>query len=340
MSIDGIVQALSGADVPLLTVNGQGTISWANGAATAFLGSRATATSLRELVTPQDVEQVVETKGPATVRLTTIDKNENRLEQITECLVIPLNPAGTGPGDKAFLLVLQRNAPEVLPVLAREDFLATVAHDLKNPLGAIFSYADGLLDTTAGDGLADQHRAIIGRMRATALRSIDLVRNYQHLSQLRAGRVQSPTAPTDLNAVVSAVLEYCWRPDAGSPALSLKLAPSGAPVLIDRLALERIVSNLVSNALKYTPAGGSITIQTEQLNTGGRLIVSNTGVGIKGEEREAIFTRFKRGSASSGTTGSGLGLYIVKSILDTVGARIELESVPDQMTTFTVVFPR
>lgn len=334
------MQALSGADLPLVTVDGRGTITWSNSAAAKFLGPRATATSLLGLIVPDDIEQVVGTTGPATVRLTPIENTDPHGERGIECLVIPLNRAGTQPEQRLFLLLLQRNAPEILPLLAREDFLATVAHDLKNPLGAIFSYADGLLDTVAGDGLSDHHRNIIGRMRATALRSIDLVRNYQQLSQLRAGRVQPPTAPTDLNAVVSAVLEYCWRPDAGSPSLSLKLAPLGTPVLVDRLALERIVSNLVSNAVKYTPAGGSIVIETARLDSGGKLIVSNTGAGIRGEERDSIFSRFTRGSASSGTTGSGLGLYIVKSILDTVGARVELLSEPDKNTTFTVFFPR
>lgn len=339
MSIEGIVQALAEADLPLLSVNGQGTITWSNRAAQSFLGPRANAVSLSELVSPEGVEQVVEAKGPATVRLTPVETSATRPERTTECLVIPLNPNEQRTGEREFLLLLQRNAPEVLPVLAREDFLATVAHDLKNPIGAIFSYADGLLDTTAGTGLSEHHRSIIGRMRATALRSIDLVRNYQHLSQLRAGRVQPPATPTDLNGVVSSVLEYCWRPETGSPSMSLKLDAAGAPVRIDRLALERIVSNLVSNAIKYTPSGGSIVIETVRLDTGGKFIVSNTGIGIRGEEREAIFNRFKRGSASSGTTGSGLGLYIVKSILDTVGGRIELESVPEKNTTFTVIFP-
>ncbi|MFM1847499.1 MAG: hypothetical protein RL417_973 [Pseudomonadota bacterium] len=336
MNTPAFAQALADSDIPLVLVGGDGAIAWSNRAANSFLGEQAGAKTLAELVEVGDLPQVIEAKGPATVRLTHRSRPGNAASAVTECVVIPLG----GTGEKAtFLLVLQRNSPEVLALFAREDFLATVAHDLKNPLGAIFSYADGLLDTAAGTGLSDHHRSIIARMRATALRSIDLVRNYQHLSQLRAGRLQSPTAPTDLNGVVSAVLEYCWRPEPNSPSLSLKLASPDAPVLVDRLALERVISNLMSNAVKYTPVGGAISIETARLSNGSKLVLSNTGAGIRREERDAIFTRFKRGSASSGTTGSGLGLYIVKSIVDTVGAKIEFESEPNERTTFTVIFP-
>lgn len=339
MSTGGILQALTQSELPLVLVGESGTILWSNAAALRFLGDQASAASLAELVEPADLSQVIEASGPATVRLTRRNPPRGGSPAVTECVVIPLSPP-TGAGtERTHLLVLQRNSPEILPLFAREDFLTTVAHDLKNPLGAIFSYADGLLDTSAGAGLGEHHRSIIARMRATALRSIDLVRNYQHLSQLRAGRLQRPNSSTDLNGVVAAVLEYCWRPEPTSPSLTLRLATPHALVKVDRIALERVISNLLSNAVKYTPTDGAITVETERLESGAKLVIANTGAGIRTEEREAIFTRFKRGSASSGTTGSGLGLYIVKSIIDTVGARIELESEPDKRTTFSVFFP-
>lgn len=341
--------SLRTTETPVLIADGAGVLQAANEAAQHLLTECAArpmsagCLTLRDVLLPAESEQILEARGPTTVRITLQPRGAPaQCALFDECLVVPLS-LNTSP--RSFLLAFQRNAQEVLPIFAREEFLATVAHDLKNPLGAIFSYADALLDTSLGTGLDDRQRQILTRVRRTALRSIDLVRNYQQLSQLRAGILPVPASPTDLNSVVATVLEYCWRPDVSSPRLHLALSPCPVEVPVERLPLERVISNLFSNALKFTPPDGRITVSTERLEGGGsRLSVSNTGPGIAPEERETIFLRFKRGTAAAGTTGSGLGLYIVKTILDAVGGSITISSLPDDtgpsgVTTFTVTLP-
>jgi signal transduction histidine kinase len=321
---------LTHAETPVIIVDGFGDVVFANHPAAALTPVTDDTTplpasgpvNLRQILLPAEREQILESRGPTTVRIT-LRAAEARAS-IAECLVVPLTLHAS---PRRFLIVFQRNSPEVLPVFAREEFLATVAHDLKNPLSAAFSYADALLDTSVGEGLNEKQRQTISRIRATVLRSFDLVRNYQQLAQLRAGALPAPEVPTDLNSIVGTVLEYCWRPDSSSPSLSLSLAPYELPVPVERLPLERVVSNIFSNAVKFTPSGGSIAVTTTRSPDGEcSVVIANTGIGIQPEEQHLIFHRFTRGSAAAGTSGSGLGLYIAKSIVDAIGGRISVTS--------------
>lgn len=232
----------------------------------------------------------------------------------------------------------------VLPIpsrgeLSQDETAALLTHDLKNPIGAIFAYADLLLDSAEGSSLSEKQRSIVGRVRSTANRLLELVRNYQQLLELEKLQVGSGTPIEELNTVAASVLEGFWREESSGPHLSVRLAQHPLPVRLNKVHIDRILSNLLVNALRYTPAGGAIELTTFEDAGWVGLRVHNTGSFIAPEEQARIFEKRTRGSNTGEQPGSGIGLYIVKGITEGSGGSITLESSRDRGTTFTVRLP-
>jgi len=333
MDTPQLSQLLDRSHDPLLLVDRQGTICWTNIVGRQLLPPAGSdPPHLRDLLGADDLQRVL-------------------AADLLESLSLPVqSPRGAlrlsfiileisaGVYEEQHLLILCSSVPPALAVQhASSEALATIAHDLKNPIGAIFGYADTLLDTPLGDGMTQKQRAVVERLRATASRSIELIRNHQFLltASLRPQHVRQ--AKSDVNAAIRSVIEYCWR-ESGPP---LQLILTEAPLLarIDRLQLERVLANLVTNALAYTPSGGTVTIRTQADAAWALLSVHNTGSCITADEQATIFQMNTRGASSRGTSGSGLGLYIVRTTVEACGGRVDLESSPEKGTTFTVRVP-
>ena len=214
--------------------------------------------------------------------------------------------------------------------------MSTLVHDLKNPLGAIFGYADVLLDTNSAGEMNRQQRSVIAKMRRTAARTIDLVRNLQHLHQMQARAIGMLGARSNLNQSIYAVIESTWRESRAEPNLVVDLSPEPLWVEVDRVQLERVFANLFGNALKYTPRDATITVQSRVEDSYAVVSFTNSAPVIPQHELESLYTRYTRGSNAQHVTGSGLGLYIVKYILDRVGGSIKVESNKQLGTRFTV----
>lgn len=329
-------ESLLNARDPFLCVDGEAHIVWHNTAAEELLA--AAATPLRELgdlLPPQDIRSVLSTTHYSTIESKLKDRRGNELKQT----IVVIDISRGLLDSELFLLCFKSVGSESTMMAAREEFLATIAHDLKNPLGAIFGYADALLDTPVGAGLSAQQRDIISRVRHTAQRSVELVRNYQHLSALQSRSITPSQNTISLNAAVQNIVDYTWRDEQHSPKLLLNLAAPPPLVRLEKLHLERIVSNLFSNALKYTPVNGTIVITTGE--EGGRpfMEVKNSGAVLTQSEIDSIFEKYTRAHNSSGIPGSGLGLYIVKYILDAVGGTIHVSSSEASGTSFKIGFP-
>ncbi len=334
MDTPALCQLLDRSHDPLLLVDRRGTIHWTNSVGRQLLPPAGTESPhLRHLLAPDDLQRVL-------------------AADLLECLSLPVqSPRGVlrlslvileisaGVYEEQHLLILCSSVPPALAVHhASSEALATIAHDLKNPIGAIFGYADTLLDTTLGDGMSAKQRTVVERLRATASRSIELIRNHQFLltASLRPQNLRQ--AKSDVNAAIRSVIEYCWR--ESGPPLQLILADGPLLARIDRLQLERVLANLVTNALAYTPTTGTVTIRTHVEGGWAVLSVHNTGSFISLEEQPSIFQMNTRGESSRGTSGSGLGLYIVRTTVEACGGRVDLESSPERGTTFTVKIPR
>jgi signal transduction histidine kinase len=236
----------------------------------------------------------------------------------------------------------------------REEFLATVAHDLKNPLSAIFGYADTLLTALPPDALSPKAREMVAKMRSISARSIDLVRNYQQLAEI--SRPVASHSRTDINTVIRTVVDEAFREREEDHTIRLLLDSGALYVMGERISLERVISNLYGNALRYTPKGGTITLASSterssapapsacgpqiELPTEWAIVsVHNTGSALAPHEHLKIFERRYRGSTSQGTSGTGLGLFIVRETVKRLGGSIDVQSSPQDGTTFTIRLP-
>lgn len=240
----------------------------------------------------------------------------------------------------SFLLFFESAALETIrPDLSQERF-SEIAHDLKNPLGAVFSYADTLLESPLGQDLNTKHVAIIKRIRSTASRTIELIRNYQRLAQLKAGKIRPAEKSIDLNQAVRAVVEYSTWQFSESLQVQLELTQESVPVFVNMVQIEQIISNLLSNAIKHCPENGLITIKTLTTSTSSRLEILNSGSFIPEHEIAIIFDRYRQAESNGVALGSGLGLFIVKSIAEAVGATIQVASQKESGTCFAINFPK
>jgi signal transduction histidine kinase len=183
---------------------------------------------------------------------------------------------------------------------------------------------------------------MVARTRERLRGMLDLAHDLLSLSQARSGSGETPREPVDLDQVLRA-MEPDFRHEAA--AAGVELLCSGAPgAVVEGVpeALAELLENLVSNAVKYTPAGGKVEVSLVERAGGPELAVSDTGMGIPAEEQASVFQEFFRASNARQATrsGTGLGLSIVTAIAAAHGAEVKLESVVGAGTTVRVLFPR
>lgn len=334
MTIPALFSVFDHAPQPLILVNADGMVLWTNQAAAKLCLSQKKP-ALADFFDPAAVRTILETSIYAELQLDPLSPLQPR----NETIVVVIELGTSGPAEHLFLLALLPRTSRRGLLDEQEEFLALVMHDLKNPLGAIFGYADVLLDTGAGEGLSASHAKVLSRIRHTSARCLELVRNYQHLAQMKSSGISASPTPADLNFIVRFVIDYMWREAPGAPALTAELAEGELPTYIERVYVERVVANLLSNALKYSGEKGKVLLKTYKAGRFVVLELNNSGPAIPANELEMIFQRYARASNASGIPGTGLGLYIVKSIIDAAGGSVNVTSTPAQGTTFTVKFP-
>ncbi len=221
----------------------------------------------------------------------------------------------------------------------RRDFVANVSHELKTPLTSISGYAETLLGDSAD---ADTTRRFLGTILNNARRMQRLVDDLLDLSRIEAGRWQPNRTEADLGAVArESWAALAVRAESRDVALELDLAPNAAVVHADLDAVRQILTNLLDNSLRHTPAGGRITVIGRRLAGATTLAIRDTGAGITHDHLPRIFERFYRADASRSREegGTGLGLAIVKHLVEAHGGRVYAESERGSGTTVTCVFP-
>jgi two-component system, OmpR family, sensor kinase len=205
---------------------------------------------------------------------------------------------------------------------AQRAFVADAAHELRTPLTAVHLQAQlAERATTDSERAAALHELKGGIERATRL-----VEQLMTLAREEPGVTDSPLKTVDLGALAGEVVADL-APLAGAKGIDLGLSSAAeSTVSGDMDALRTLISNLVDNAIRYTPAGGSVDVAVVDQGDAAALLVRDSGPGIALEDRERVFDRFFRGSGAGGVRGSGLGLAIVKRIADRHGADVELGS--------------
>ncbi|MDK1328166.1 ATP-binding protein [Arthrobacter sp. zg-Y1143] len=229
---------------------------------------------------------------------------------------------------------------------AKTDFVATVNHELRTPLTSITGYLDLILDGSGGDIPADvaDMLKIVGR---NAVRLNQLITDLLTISRQDADEGTLDVEEVDLHELLQAVAASL-APAAGANNLDLRLELGPDPLCVDgdSAALEQVFTNLCSNAVKFTPAGGSVLVRAELVRAEGagpsvRVQITDTGIGIPEAELPNLFRRFFRASnaTSAAIPGTGLGLAIVQDIVLQHGGELGVESKVGSGTTATVLLP-
>ena len=224
----------------------------------------------------------------------------------------------------------------------RTEFMAMLSHDIRNPLAVILSYSDILGDDLAHENLASA-ADILQRLRSTTLSVHRLVTNYLDVCRIEAGatpallRHGEPFALNDL--LVQLADQYQTEAARRDVALATALTPDLPLVHGERISCERIFTNLLYNALKFTPAGGRVVLGSEWRGADVAVTVTDTGSGIPPAQLPRLFEKFQPVSASRHEGGTGLGLFIVRTLTEAQRGRVEVESVLGTGSTFTVVLP-
>ena len=220
----------------------------------------------------------------------------------------------------------------------KEEFFAHISHELRTPLTAVREATNLLRDGIPGPLSAKQAR-LVEIIRASSERVLRLVNQILELSRLQAGLLAYDRRWVDLDKVVGRALEEL-RPEAEAHGLALERngSPPAGGVIGDEERLLQVVVNLVSNAIKFTPPGGSVRVDTTQRGDEVEIVVEDTGVGIPPDALPRVFDRYWQPPGARG--GSGLGLAIVKSIVLAHGGAVQAESNPGAGTRFSVRLPR
>lgn len=224
----------------------------------------------------------------------------------------------------------------------KNDFVSLVAHEIRSPLSSVLMQLSVLRDGLAGE-LTDKQGEILGRLSERVKGLVDLASELLDLSRIEAGLVADEREVTDMTPLVrDQVEQLAPLADGKQIDLSVDLPEQEIYVTVSRRGMEEVVTNLVTNAIKYTPDGGAVTVRLTASESEVALAVRDTGYGIAPEDQDQVFRRFYRvrNADTRQIVGTGLGLPIVKRIVEVHHGRIRLQSTPGEGSTFTVYLPK
>jgi len=224
---------------------------------------------------------------------------------------------------------------------AKTEFVSLASHQLRTPLATIRWYAEMLRDESLGK-LNEEQKEYLNTMYKSNLRMIDLVDALLNVSRLELGTFIIEPEETDLVDLAKSVLEeLAVKIQAKSMQIETKYEPEKIVLSVDPKLTRIIFQNLLSNAIKYTPGKGKVSLSVEQKHKEVLIKVADTGYGIPKADQDKIFTKLFRADnvKTKETEGTGLGLYIIRQILETAGGKIWFESEENKGTTFYVSLP-
>jgi two-component system, OmpR family, phosphate regulon sensor histidine kinase PhoR len=221
----------------------------------------------------------------------------------------------------------------------RRDFVANVSHELKTPLTVVSGFLETIAD---GNVRLEESRGkqVLGLMRAQTDRMLRLIEDLLTLSALESSAQPARESAIDVHRLLGAIAEEARALSGGRHMVQLRLGPP-ATLWGDEHEMRSAITNLVSNAIRYTPRDGRITIEWDDDEGEGQIAVEDTGIGIEARHIPRLTERFYRvdNSRSRDTGGTGLGLAIVKHVLTRHQARLEVTSEIGKGSRFAAVFP-
>jgi PAS domain S-box-containing protein len=253
-----------------------------------------------------------------------------------------LSPVILMRGDfKGVVTIFRDVTKEVEADRAKSEFVSTVSHELRTPMTAIKGYTD-LLHAGAAGPINPEQKRFLTTIKSNTDRLTALINDLLDISRMETGRIRFEPRPLQVGDVVADVVNaLAGQAEENKQSLTYEVAAGLPDVLGDRDRLNQVLTNLVGNAVRYTPEGGDIEVQVYAVEKAVRVDVRDTGIGIDPEDMAHIFERFYRADHPlvQEKRGTGLGLSIVKMFVEMHGGRIWVESEPDQGSTFTFILP-
>lgn len=221
----------------------------------------------------------------------------------------------------------------------KEDFYSMLTHDLKSPLQVIMGYAE-LMSSMPPAELSLKSADFLNIILLNCSSMHSLINDFLSISRLESGSMHLDLRKSDLAGLAKRVhdnhMPACLKKDI---TLKSSLPDSFRGSLLDEKLIERALTNLVSNAVKFTPRYGSVSITLSETEDTAVMTVSDTGPGISPEEAELVFEKYYRTKPTAGSDGIGLGLAIVKSIVEAHGGSVAIESAPGKGSDFIINLP-
>ena len=221
--------------------------------------------------------------------------------------------------------------------LVKSQFMQKTSHELRAPVGALQSLLKAALHHFSGDPKGGN---LVARAVDRTEQMLDLIDDLLRYSRLRTAAKDMRREDVELAEIVRRTADL-FRPRAEENHVRLDIQVQPAPVRGSRDGLTDLVNNLVSNAIRYTPAGGSVTVRVGAPGGRARLVVEDTGIGIPEDELSRVFDEFFRGREAKKVSahGTGLGMTIIRRVVEMHAGRIDVESTPGKGTAFRVTFP-
>jgi two-component system, NarL family, sensor histidine kinase BarA len=230
--------------------------------------------------------------------------------------------------------------------MLKSDFLATMSHELRTPLNSILGFSEVLESI---DSLDEKQKRYVQNIQKSGRTLLDMINDILDLAKIESGKMDTRVAEFHISNVIAAQCDMA-RPlsEKKNIDLQVNIPPGLPPMRQDQARVQQILNNLLSNAIKFTPEGGWITVSAERDDKDHLVLrVSDTGVGIAEEDRQAIFEKFRQGRTAMPTgeaitrehSGTGLGLSIVKELCKLLGGEISVDSELGKGSTFTVRLP-
>lgn len=223
----------------------------------------------------------------------------------------------------------------------KSDFLAKISHEIRTPMNAIIGFADLMQEERLGALGNPKYKEYLGDIRTSGQHVVSLVNDLLDLAKIEAGRMELNFAAIDLNAIVASTVALI-QPQATQNRVLVRtqLAQNLPPVVADERSIRQIVLNMLSNATRFTEAGGQVIVSTSMLSTGEVAIrIRDTGIGMTANEIEQALEPFRQVGRDRAKGGTGLGLPLTKALVEANRANFDISSKPGEGTMVEIIFP-